>query len=193
MSALTLRGGIATLQGETTSEDLLGSIGPEIGLVYSYSLKNEQWVLTAEVAHSMVHANFNFASPSPDSNVETQIDQTYFGAGIRYILNPSVNEYKPYMGQFLPYIGLGAGAINSRNNLELDTDRLGGYTLHPQKTFDFTVSGEFGFLIILSEHWAIDAYTGGRSAQTDTWDGISGSGDGSDWLIHGGVGVRYHF
>ncbi|AEV31151.1 outer membrane beta-barrel protein [Owenweeksia hongkongensis] len=192
-SALTLRAGVATLQGETTSDNLFGSIGPEVGIVYSYSMKNEQWAATAEVTHSIVNASLNFTGDGSSSNLETQVAQTYFGVGIRHILNPSINEYKPYAGQFLPYIGIGVGAIKTSNDIDLDTDKLGGYTLHQESTMDFTASAEFGFIIVLSKHWAIDAYTGGRTGGTDSWDGFSGSGDGNDWLIHGGLGLQYHF
>lgn len=192
-SAITLRAGVATLQGETTSDNVFGSVGSEFGLMYSYSMENERWAATAEVTHSMVIAELDFTSDAATHNFKTQVTQSYFGIGIRHILNPSINEYKPYSGQFLPYIGIGVGATKTSSDADLDTDNLGGYALHQESTMDFTASAEFGFIIILSKHWAIDAYTGGRTAGTDTWDGLSGSGDGNDWLIHGGLGLQYHF
>lgn len=192
-SALTARGGFVTIQGETTSKKLFNSSGPQIGLLYSYSLRNEQWALTAEVAQSMVNVDLSSADPTPQSNLQTQVNQTYFGVGMRYILRHSINEYEPYLGQFLPYIGLGFGCIKTTNDLEIDSQQLGGYSLNQPRTFGFAGSAELGFMLVLNKHWAIDAYAGGRTSQTDNWDALAGSGKGDDWLIHGGLGLQYHF
>lgn len=192
-SALTARGGIATIQGETTSKELFNSSGPQMGLLYSYSLRNEQWALTAEVGQSMVNVDLSSADHTQQSNLKTQVNQTYVGVGMRYILSNSINEYKPYLGQFLPYIGLGFGCIKTTNDLEIDSQQLGGYSLDQQSTFGFAGSAELGFIIVLSKHWAIDAYAGGRTSQTDNWDVLEGNGKGDDWLIHGGLGIQYHF
>lgn len=193
ISAFSVRGGIATIQGETTSKKVLGSAGFEVGLEYTYFLRNKRFSLAATVCHSEIEADMSFVTPALNPKVKTQINQTVFALGFKHILNPAINEASPYPGQILPFIGISAGVISTQKDEVIDMNSLGGYTLYPENTIHFVVSAEFGLSMVLSNHWAITTYVGCRTSQTDSWDTLSGSGDGTDWIIHAGLGLAYFF
>ena len=188
---LVLRGGFATVKGETSEGMFKGDYGYDISLSYILTLTSEEWMLTAEFANSSYEPQLNFNMGVADSNFQAQVAQNFLGIGFRRYLTRSINSVNPYPGQLLPYLGINFGCVKN----EVDIIQIGAlpsaYRTRPETTYQMAFQFEAGLDVALGAQWCIHSYLSLRTGRTDNWDGLSGRGYGSDWLLRGGLGILY--
>lgn len=114
------------------------------------------------------------------------------GAGARFYLANTIDRYKPYRGQFLPYLQAGGGALF--NEVEISDEVLAnlpqGFTTESsviRPFWQFTLGSQF----VLATHWRMGAYLSLRGTATDFLDGLRTTTGKNDWQGRAGVEINY--
>jgi len=197
--------GINSIRGEVTDQDLFSEdYGLDYSLKYLQPLKDERLVLTGEANYSSAKLFRTFSNEERTKIFLNEFSQTYVGVGMRFIFNREVNKYTPYQGQILPFVGLSMGAVSTSRNITVDDnlprffktepkDPAQGYDFHEGNTLEFNGQIEGGVTIVITPLLSISASGAARPGFSDTWDGITGTGNGNDWIVRTNVGVEYGF
>lgn len=192
-SAVSFHAGLCNVRGET-SDGIKDNYGVDFSAVYTNLFLNSPWLFVGEISHSAANIEHSFY---PDTSFQTLFNQTYAGIGFRYSNNPfkkkNRRRRRPKPGDFLPYVGFGFGlaqTINSSDNPEYVPP---GYKTNNGTEYEALIQLEGGAMIRITKQLSLEGYFISRTAGTDGWDGITGIGNGNDWLIRGGLGLYYEF
>lgn len=198
--------GITAIRGELSNESIADEeFGLNYTLKYMLPLKNEQFVFTAETSFLNMQLGRQFGSGETAVNYQSIVSHTYIGAGLRFYLSRSVSKYNPYHGQFLPFIGLGAGAvhINRISNRAVIpqqiagkkpvADPTAGYEFYEGDNYEFAPQVEAGFAYVINSIWSVEASGLVRPGFSDSWDGVKGTTNSPDYFMSGALGIQMRF
>ena len=198
--------GITALRGELSNESIAQEeYGLNYTLKYMVPLKNEQFVFTGETSFLNMQLGRQFGTGETAVNYQSIVSHTYVGAGLRFYLSKSVSKYNPYQGQFLPFIGIGAGMahINRISNRAVIPQQIAGkkpiedptagYEFYEGANYEFAPQVEAGFAYVISSIWSVEASGLVRPGLSDSWDGVKGTTNSPDYFMSGAIGVQMRF
>ncbi len=198
--------GLTTIRGELSNESVFDEeYGLNYTLKYMVPLSNEQFVFTAETSFLNMKLRRQFGTGDKAVNYQSIVSHTYMGVGLRFYLSKSVNKYNPYKGQFLPFVGIGAGGvhINRISNRAVtpqqiagkkpDEDPTAGYDFYEGSNYEFAPQVEAGFQYVLNSIWTIEGSGMVRPGFSDSWDGVKGTTNSPDYLMSGMLGLQMNF
>lgn len=195
--------GINSIRGEVTDKGLFDEdYGLDYSLRYLQPLSDERFVLTGEASFSSANLYRTFSNEERTKIFLNDFSQTYVGVGLRWVFNNEVNKYRPYQGQILPFVGISMGAVSTTRDITVDDnlprffktepkDPAGGYEFHEGNTVEFNGQVEGGVTVVITPMLSISASGAARPGFSDTWDGITGTGSGNDWIVRTNIGVQY--
>lgn len=198
--------GLTALRGELSNEAIMDEeYGMNYTLRYMMPLKNERFVFNAETSFMNMQLSRQFGTGETAVNYQSIVSHTYMGVGMRFYLSSSVTKYNPYAGQFLPFIGIGAGAahisrISNRAVIPQQiagkrpiNDPTAGYTFYEGSNYEFAAQAEAGFVYVINGIWSVEASGLMRPGLSDSWDGVKGTTDSPDYFMSGALGVQMRF
>ena len=198
--------GLSTIRGELSNEGIMDEeYGFNYTLRYMLPLKDERFVFTTETSFLNMALKRQFGSGENAINYQSIVTHTYLGVGMRFYISNSINKYNPYRGQFLPFVGLSAGAlsINRISNRAVTpqqiagkkptNDPTAGYTFYEGANYEFASQFEAGFVYVINGIWSIEASGMFRPGFSDSWDGVKGTTNSPDYLMSGALGIHMRF
>ena len=198
--------GLTSIRGELSNEPIMDEeYGLNYTLRYMLPLKDERFVFTTETSFLNMALKRQFGSGDDAVNYQSVVTHTYLGVGMRFYLSNSVNKYNPYRGQFLPFIGLSAGAvsINRISNRAVTplpiagkrplNDPTAGYTFYEGSNYEFASQVEGGFVYVINKVWSVEASGMMRPGFSDSWDGVKGTTNSPDYFMSGALGIQMRF
>lgn len=196
-SYLSVRAGLMAFRGETSknADFLVEELGPEISVMYQYSLPNGRWRVFGEFSYGMTQAQRGIEiAPNVISDIyQTTSEHFFFGLGVRHFFNSDLRRYDVYQGQFLPFVGVSVGGVMFQNATNIELIEASGYIISEEMQGGFAVQGEAGLTYMLDDYWGLGVYFNLRPGFSDLWDGIDGLTIYNDYIFRSGLSLLYTF
>lgn len=186
------------IQGEAASFDWnnpydLSDVGLDAGFSFIKTLQNEQLRIVVEGNYQTGQHIRNWGTESNPTLLGSRFRSSSILIGSRYVLNPMVNRYHYYAGQFLPFVGLSVGASSVSAEVSGDEAFLQSFTT--LQGTELAPIGEFqvGAELVVYENVRVFAMGAMRITTSDYMDGIEGSTGLGDVIYRGVIGASYDF
>lgn len=185
-----LRAGVFQIRGDNLEEDELDlGFNAEVNYAMRFA---DRWRAVVSGGYYSKSSHRTFGTGSEAFEYSGEVTGYSLGAGARFYLTNTIDRYKPYQGQFLPYLQAGGGALF--NEVEISDAVIAnlpeGFTTESsviRAFWQFTLGSQF----VLATHWRMGGYFSLRGTPTDFLDGLSSSTNKNDWQARAGLEVNY--
>lgn len=197
-NSVSIHLGGMSIQGEAASFDWsnpydLSNLGLDAGFSFIKTFRDEQWKFVVEGNYQTGQHVRNWNTTGTPILLGSRFRSTSVLAGGRYVLNPKVNRYNYYEGQFLPFIGLALGASSTTAEVSGDQDFMQGFDILMATELAPVGEIQMGADLILYDNIRLFAMGAMRLTTSDYLDGIRGTTGKGDILVRACVGVVYDF
>ncbi len=183
--------GAGSVRGDFLSSNTsLQNLGPFVQGSYFLQTKKDQFLvgLISNYSTSLQSRSFDTDMLSYTSSIRTH--HTFIGLALKTYPASSVRLYNPYPGRVLPFFSVGFG-VELFNNTLTNTPPPAGFVLDEGFKTQFTGMLEAGLEVNLTEKLSISGSITWRTAFTDNWDGLIGTGQANDALAAVQLGLVY--